>query len=63
MSQVPDPDDIFRAINEDIAENFAGEFNCLVPILWALKFHHTAACNVLTLKGKTTFFMIVGKKC
>ena len=48
MSQIPDPDDIFRAINEDDEEKVAGEFNCLVPKLRAFKSHHTAACNVLS---------------
>ena len=47
QTQVPDPDDIFRAINEDDAEKVAGEFNRLVPKLRAFKSHHSAAYNVL----------------
>ena len=54
MSQVPDPDDIFRAINEDDEEKVAGEFNRLVPKLRAFKSHHTAASNVLANLIKAT---------
>ena len=54
QTQVPDPDDIFRAINEDDAEKVAGEFNRLVPKLRAFKSHHTAASNVLANLIKAT---------
>ena len=54
MSQIPDPDDIFRAINEDDEEKVAGDFNRLVPKLRAFKSHHTAACNILANLIKAT---------
>ena len=47
MSQVPDPDDIFRDIDEDQEQERNNEVMRLVPKIRALKSHHTAAYNVL----------------
>ena len=45
--QVPDPDDIFRPINEDEENERGSEITRLIPKLRALKSHFTAAYNVL----------------
>ena len=41
MSQVPDPDDIFRVIDEDEENERHDEIKRLAPKLRALKSHHT----------------------
>ena len=48
MAQGPDPDDIFRAIDEDQEVQRTAEVNRLLPKLRALKSHFTGAYNVLS---------------
>ena len=47
MAQGPDPDDIFRAIDEDQEVQRTAEVNRLLPKLRALKSHFTGAFNVM----------------
>ena len=44
----PDPDDIYRPIQEENEEERSKEIKRLIPKLRALKSHFTAAYNVLT---------------
>ena len=54
MSQVPDPDDIFREIDETNFEQRKAELDRLAYKLRTLKGHHTTAYNILDNLIKAT---------